>query len=170
MGLEDPLPVEARVTLIGSEQAFRLLDTRGLTISFDIATFKEGINRLSIARDNLKLPSRIALHHADPPTVQIKSYSMRSIQVPVAIKTTGALPDSLTMVGMSVSPKTLSLLVPEKDAARYKEAPVPPVNLRQITQSTQIKSQVILSRGVRLQPGQSPEVTIDIQVRPKEKK
>ena len=170
MGLEDPLPVEARITLTGSEQAFRLLDPRGLIISFDLAKFTEGANKLTITRDNLKLPSELSLHHVDPPVIPIKAYRFKSVQLPISIKTTGSLPDSLLLTGISATPKTVTLLLPEQEAKKLSQIPTTPIPLPRITRSTHQRTPLVLPDNARLQPGQSSETTIYIDVRSKRQK
>lgn len=169
-GLEDPVPVEARVTLTGPERAFRLLDPASLIISLDLARLNDGINKLTVAQDNLKLPSGLSLHHVEPPALQVKVRKLRPQTMSVKVQTAGALPDSLELVEMTASPNRVILLASDKASRRPDSVSTEPIDLRQIARSSIVKSRLVLPPDVRLHPNQTPEITVRVDVRSKREK
>lgn len=69
--VEGPIPAQARVTLAGSEQAFRLLDVEGLMISLDASRLQPGRNRFVIHEGNLSLSSGLDLYDVDPAVISV---------------------------------------------------------------------------------------------------
>jgi uncharacterized protein (TIGR00159 family) len=102
--LKDPIPANARITLTGSEQAFRLLDPVDLSVSVDLNRVNKGSNEILITNDNLKLPSGIKLYNIEPHTLKISAEKLRSVDVPVQIQTSGKLHKHLKLRAQSEAP------------------------------------------------------------------
>jgi diadenylate cyclase len=67
----DPLaPVEAYVTLSGSELSFRLLDTRVLKISIDLTGVTDA-KTIPISPDSLTLPSNVRVDRIEPEEIEV---------------------------------------------------------------------------------------------------
>ncbi len=65
-------PVEALVTLSGSQRAFRLLDRNGLKISVDLSGVKNSTEWISITKENLRLPVNVQLDRVQPAVIQVE--------------------------------------------------------------------------------------------------
>ncbi len=164
LGLEEPIPLEARVTLSGSEQAFRLLDPAGLALSLNLEELEAGVSQIALGEDQLDLPSGISLSQVEPRTVRLEAQRMQPVEVAIRPRTTGSLPDSLELVALIPSPAHITLRAP---AAADPPATIPtePIELDTIMESTQVETRLILPPGLRLPPEQDIGVTVRVQVR-----
>lgn len=75
--LEEPKPVEARVTLTGSEQAFNLLNPGSLIISLDLSKIQEGNQYFLIGQENLRQPSNLSLYRIEPNPIVLNARRRR---------------------------------------------------------------------------------------------
>lgn len=78
--VEGPVPSQARVTLAGSEQTFRMFNAEELMISLDASQLQPGRNRFVIHEGNLSLNSGLDLYDVDPAVVSI--YARRAEEEP----------------------------------------------------------------------------------------
>lgn len=160
----DSLPMEARVTLLGSEQAFRSLDPSELVISFNLEEETPTSNELSITQNNLNLSNDLELYDVTPKKLKIKT--VRQIQRPVKIATLGNLPGSLEISELTADPKSVTLIA-------SREIPIPDsiatetVDLSSIDQSITITKDLFIPKGVTLPAGSPQKVSISIKVRKK---
>lgn len=165
--LEEVAPIEARVTLSGSERAFRLLSPASLIVSLDLSGLDEGTNRVMIRSANLKLPSNLSLYHVDPHVVQVRMRHSRPTLVPVQVRKKGALPDTLELVNLRPTPERVGLILSGNGNRLPRAVPTEPIDLGQISRSSTVETRLVLPETVRLQPGQSQEVTVQVEVRRK---
>ena len=166
--IENPSTNSAQVALSGTERAFRLLEPSQLTVSFNMADVEAGRNELVITEDNLNLPAEISLYDVQPRRVTLRAKQLKSIKLPISVQLTGSLPDSLSLVGVTKKPSTVSLLVPEESVTPPKTVPTEPIDLQQVTGSTTVTTQIVPPEGTRLPPQAKNEVTVQVQVREKE--
>lgn len=158
-------PQEARITLTGSEQAFRNFDPQALAVSLDLERLKKGINKFLIADDNLTLPRDLKLYNVEPQVVRIKAEEMTGVWVAVRVQTTGRLPGNKKLVSISANPRSILLRIPGGTGIRPDVVLTEPVNLSNITQTTTLKSRLLPPAESKLQPFQNPEVEIKITVK-----
>lgn len=161
--LEDPSALETRITLAGSEQAFRLLDPSALAVSLNLGNLEVGNNEFLVSESDLTLPSDIHLYDADPREIKIRGREMKEALVPVEVKTSGKIPGNRTLQDISVNPESVRLLVPEKSkapAAIFTE----PVDLNKITGSSTVSVRLVPPTGMRLPNDERRNVTVIINV------
>jgi uncharacterized protein (TIGR00159 family) len=70
--IDQSAPVEALVTLSGSERAFRMLDRRVLRISVDLSEVRHGEERVPITDQNLSLPPNLKVDRIQPEEIRIR--------------------------------------------------------------------------------------------------
>jgi diadenylate cyclase len=156
--LEDTSPLTTRVTLEGSEQAFRLLDPAAIAVSINLSELSRGTNNIYITGEDLNLPSGVELYNAEPGMVKIIARTMKEAEVSVEVRTTGK-----GKVKISVEPKNVKLLIPESRGGAPRAVNTLPVDISKINKPTTLRSRLVLPAGVRLADGEKGEVTISIE-------
>ncbi|MGE5432046.1 MAG: diadenylate cyclase [Syntrophomonadaceae bacterium] len=163
LALEDPVPMEGRITLSGSEQAFRLINTKNLIISIDCERLEKGENEIMVARDNLELPSGVDLYSVEPRVLKIKADAMKLMRVPVKVQTMGRLPGN-AKYRMDAEPGYVMLRVPVNSYNVPRFVSTEPIDLSGVRGSSAIPSRLIPPKTTRLLPDQSPEIMVRVQV------
>ena len=72
MQLDESAPVEAMVTVSGSERAFRLLDRRILKISIDLSSTGSGLEYIPITKQNVRLPPNLRVDRIQPDEIRVR--------------------------------------------------------------------------------------------------
>lgn len=164
LALEDPVPMEGRVTLSGSEQAFRLFNPLNLVISIDMERLEKGDNEIMVARDNLELPSGVDLYRVEPRILKIRADAMKLVRVPVKVQTIGRLPENRRMLRLNAEPSYIMLRVPDNSYNIPKYVATEPIDLSGVRESSAIPSRLIPPRTTRLLPEQSPEIMVKVDI------
>ncbi len=163
--LDDPVPSEVRVGIVGSEQDFRVLDAASLVASVDMEAPQEGRNEYAITANNIKLPDGLRLDSVEPNEVHVDAELLRAVRMRVEVRTRGALSDTLRLVAIEADPDTITLLLPRRQANPPASVMTERVNLEEVTGSARLRSTLVLPSGARLPAETSPEVTVDVKVR-----
>ncbi|MCU7489971.1 MAG: diadenylate cyclase CdaA [Bacteroidota bacterium] len=164
LALEDPVPMEGRITLSGSEQAFRLFNPSNLIISIDMGRLEKGENEIMVARDNLELPSGIDLYRVEPRVLKIKADAMKFIRVPVKVQTMGKVSGNSKYMKLYADPAYVVLRVPANSYSMPRYVSTEPIDLSEVSESSAIPSRLIPPRTTRLLPEQSPEIMVKVQI------
>ncbi len=162
--LRDSVPLEARVTLSGPEQAFRLFEPSQLVVSFNLAG-KAGADRLDITAKNLNLPSDLNLYEVTPRSLEVKARKLEPVTLPVNITTRGQLPGSLSLQSMKTEPDSVVVMTADPKENLPGSLDTEPVDLGSLKQSTSVTKALQLPEGTRLQSGTPNEVTIHIRIK-----
>jgi diadenylate cyclase len=163
--LQDTVPLQARVTLTGSEQAFRNFDPSNVRISFDLTSEDTDDLILDIDNDNLNLPSGLHLFEADPATLNLRKRHFVATELPVKVTTTGTIAEGFEVDSFDVSPKFVTVLV-DTAAASIDSVLTEPVDLNEI-QEQAIQQKILQLKGntFRLPENSSPVIRVTINVR-----
>ncbi len=162
--LQEPRVTDAEVLLTGPEQAFRLLDPNTLAISVDLSNVREGEQDIVLTRDMVQMPSALSLEAIKPKTIQIRASRLLHRQVRVEVVTHGTLPEGRTLLGIDVTPPSVTVLVPEPVSDREMRVRTAAIDLGQITGTTTLTPQLILPSEVRFVGGNAPTVKVTIKV------
>ncbi len=71
-------------------------------------------------------------------------------EVPVEVVTTGTLPDGVTLIGKTVTPKTVKVMGSVDDLSKLKLLKSAPIDLSSIRDDTKVKLALVLPDGVEL--------------------
>lgn len=165
IALQDSVPLQARVTLSGPEQAFRTFDQNGLVISFDLATENINDSELEITGNDMNLPTDLRFFEASPPTLKLKSQQLTSLKIPVKIPTTGSLRAGLQLISITSSPKTIAVMA-DTTGTLPDSIATEAINLSSIQNSATIQKRLQLdSAALKLPKDESSQVYVKIQVR-----
>lgn len=162
--LENPVPTDIRITLVGPEQTLRGLHSQNLAISLDLARLEPGTNEITISQENLELadeiggvPEGLYLYRAQPPTLEVRAERLQTARVPVVPRTLGSPPEGLRLV---VEPREVRLLVPANIERLPQRVQTEPINLRQADGPSTMQTKLQLPDEVRLAPDQDAEVEV----------
>lgn len=162
--LEEPVPIDCRVTLAGSEQAFRILRPSELVASLDVNRLEQGQNEILFSQENFELPSGLRLYNVEPRSVRVYTASLKFVNVPVKVQTAGKLPGNLKLTGIIPEIENITLRVPEKGGFEQRTVLTEPIDLYQIHTSGKVYVRLIPPRNSRLLPDQSPEILVKVNV------
>ncbi len=161
LAIEEP-PPEARITLSGSDQAFRLLNPTGLVVSLDMERLEPGRNEFAIAEDNLRLPGGVTLFSVQPQPVVVWADRMREVVVPIKARwaeDAGAPPHWR----LRPQPGTVAIMLPESRAAAGTVVETEPIDLKGVTPPATVRSRLVIPEGTQLVPNQDPEIEVRIE-------
>jgi len=163
--LQDAAPLQARVTLSGSEQAFRNFDPSKALISFDMTSEDTEDLKLDIANHNIKLPSGLNLFESDPASLNLRERHTFAIELPVKVPVKGTIKEGFEVESVVPSPKFVTVLV-DTAAAPIDSVSTEPVDLNDIQEeSTQQKTLQLKGDTFRLPENSSPVISVTINVR-----
>jgi uncharacterized protein (TIGR00159 family) len=165
--LQDSLPMEARVTLSGSEQAFRSLDPSALVISFNMTEENLNSDELIISQRNINLPNDLQLFDVTPRSLTIKARATSEIRLPIKIPTQGELPDDLELITLDSKTQSISILADQSADSLPDSITTEPIDLSTIEQSTEIKKELVIPSGCKLADGSPKEIAIAVKVQKK---
>ncbi|MCC5906849.1 MAG: diadenylate cyclase [Balneolaceae bacterium] len=163
--LQDAAPLQARITLSGSEQAFRNFDPSKALISFDMTSEDTEDLKLDIDNNNIKLPSGLHLFEADPASLNLRKRNFVATDLPVKVPTTGTVAEGFEIDSVVPSPNFVTILI-DSAAASIDSVLTEPVDLNEIQEeSTQEKTLQLGGGKFRLPENSSPIISITINVR-----
>ncbi len=163
--IEEESPKETTVTLMGSKQAFSLLNKESLNVTLDMTGIKEGRQELPIGTTNLQHPSNVTVVAINPNKIKFTAHMLITFKVPVKVSLSGALPNGLKLGSVTASPPSVQLKALKKDMKRIKVT-TEPINLPGITETTQVTPQLVIPPEARFADGKSPPVEVTIEVEP----
>jgi len=165
IALTDSVPVNARVTLSGSQQAFRLFDPSQLVISFDLSKVNPNSKDLTINRNNMNLPADLHVYETLPQTISIHKKKYKARLLPVRVDTTGNLPKGLTLEGISANPSNVHVEIPDDDDNGIKSISTAKIDLSDINKTTRMTSQLQLPGDIQLSQKEPSKVNVTIKVK-----
>ncbi len=110
IALQDSIPLEARITLSGPEQAFRTFEPNDLVVSFDLNSDDADDGVLEINENNINLPPDLRFYEASPPTIRIRTIDYSRVDLGIQVPTTGSLRQGLELVSITASPHHRKIL------------------------------------------------------------
>ena len=165
--LQDSVPLEARLTLAGSDQAFRLFDQSQLVVSFNLNNYA-GKDELVITENNVNLPSDLRLFEVNPRSLEIRAQKLNEYTLPVEVTTRGSLPGDLSLISMKPDRDSIRVMMAESTTEVPGNLLTRPLDLSSITSSTSLQTQLVIPEYIRLPENTSQEITVAINVKAKE--
>mgnify|MGYP000057408123 CR=1 FL=1 len=111
--LDDPMPAETKVTLLGSQDAFERWSRESQLVHVTVKHVRPGEHKLALSSTNLSLPQGIFLRQFEPAVITLKVHQSRLVTVPVSVNAIGRMPTAVTKV--KVNPETVKVLVRDGD-------------------------------------------------------
>ena len=162
--IEEPKITEAKILLIGPEQAFRLLDPTTLKVSVDLSSIHEGKQKVPLTRDVVRIPSNLSLGGIKPDAIQITGYRLLPVEIPVEASITGEPPAGLAIQRIEVIPPSVTVLLPSKLHGKNISVQMESIHLDEISKTTTIVPKLIFPSEVRFVNGKPPSVKVTIEL------
>jgi diadenylate cyclase len=161
--IEEQKPKEATVTLMGSKQAFDLLNKESLKIVLDMMGVKEGRQQLLIGTENLQHPSNVTVVEIKPNKIGFVAQKLVRLEAPIEVRTSGTLSEEVTLQKIEVSPSSVQVITLSKNLKNLKIV-TEPINLENITATTKITPRLIIPAEVQFVDGKQPSVEVTIEI------
>ena len=146
---------EAKVTLSGPEQAFNLLNPVTLRISVDLSGVREGRQEIELSNDMIKTPANVSVVYVTPSRIVVNASRLRSMVLPVDVRSEGALPAGVVLQRFEVKPTHVTVLVPKRFAGTDLQIPTEPIDLKKVTTTTTLSAKLITPPEVLVRRGQA---------------
>ncbi len=162
--MSDSMPIQARVTLSGPEQAFQLLEPSELAVSFNLDSDRFHADSLLITEDNIELPSDINLYTVTPRSLPIGKWTYNQARLPVNVSTEGKLPRGMKLQSIVTEPDSLSIQF--KSKLTIDSLAIEPIDLTTVTGSTTLTRSLQLPDNAVLPSNVDSQVKVTISVSP----
>ena len=168
--IDNPKPMEARVSLSGTEREFSG-EANPMVISLDLGSLHDGMQDFPISeRTILNKPSGAEVTQVEPRSIKLRAYSLAEIELPVKIRFEKSLPPQLKLLGATADPPQVKVLAPQERKEDFLSIHTEPVNLDEITQSATVRVKLVLPDQVQLAGSAAMAVKVRIDVGDREKK
>ncbi len=160
IAIQDSVPIQARITLSGPEQAFQLLDPSQLVVSFNLASNSLPSDSLVITNEQINIPSDLDLYDVSPKSLKVTKLQRR--KVPVKIPTEGELSSRFKLDSVTADPSEIALdfqsgKIPDSIAVK-------PIDLASVSGSTTYTWTLTVPPNATLPSGVSNKIKIQISV------
>ncbi|MBW2637934.1 MAG: DNA integrity scanning protein DisA nucleotide-binding domain protein, partial [Deltaproteobacteria bacterium] len=161
--IEEQKSKEATTTLMGSKQAFDLLNVDSLKIVLDMTEVKEGKQQILIGTENLQHPSNVTVVDIKPGKIGFVARRFVRIDAPIEVRTSGALPEGLKLKNIDITPASIQVITLSKKIKNLKIV-TEPINLEEISETTTLTPQLIIPEEVQSVNGRQPSIEVTIEI------
>ena len=165
--LQDSVPLEARLTLAGSDQAFRLFEQSQLVVSFNLNNYSGG-DELVITESNVNLPSDLKLYEVSPRSLKIRVQKLKKYTLPVEVPTRGTLPNRLSLISVAPAKDSISVMAVDSTGSIPGSLLTQPIDLSTLDSSSELLLDLIIPENIRLPDTTSRQISVAVKVKAKE--
>jgi YbbR domain-containing protein len=162
--VDTPRPDEVRVTLAGPQGEFRQVDRDALAVSVDASDLKPGISRRPIPRQLINPPPGIAVQRVEPQETTIVVHGTKVIELPIKVRTTGAVAKGHEVTSTEASPLTAQIRLAIKDVGTIRAVQTVPVPLDGRNRSFVVTQDLELPDGARFAGGDEATTTVKVEI------
>jgi YbbR domain-containing protein len=163
--IEEPKISEARVMLVGPQQAFQILNIDALKISLNLSQIQEGRQDIVLTKDLIDAPSSLTIVGIKPSRITVIASRFVHVSVPVEVVTENAPPPGIAIQKITVTPPSIAVLVPGKLLHTKIRIRTAPIDLRPLTSTTTIAPKLIVPPEVQFEGRKEPSVKVVIKIR-----
>jgi hypothetical protein len=163
--IEEPKISEARVMLVGPQQAFQILNIDALKISLNLSQIQEGRQDIVLTKDLIDAPSNLTIVGIKPSRITVIASRFVHVSVPVEVVTENSPPPGIAIQKITVTPPSIALLVPGKLFHTKIRIRTAPIDLRPLTSTTTIAPKLIVPPEVQFEGRKEPSVKVVIKIR-----
>jgi diadenylate cyclase len=161
--IEEPRSKEATVTLMGSGQAFDLLNPQTLKIVLDMSKVQEGKQEVQLKPDQVRHPSNLSVVGIEPGKIALTTHKMILLNASIKVQTSGKLSPGLALRQIMVEPKSIQVMGPPHTKKRAQIL-TEPINLQDITATTILSSKLVLPANTRFVSDTPPTVQVTVEI------
>ncbi len=162
--LDEPSPLDARVTLSGSSRAFDVMRPSKLSITLDVGNVHSGEQRIPLTESDLTHPADLGVHRIEPTNVTVVAHRMVAASLRVEPRTIGRLPRGISLRRVRVDPAQVKVLLKYSDRGRVTHLVTEPIDLSTIDGTTSFSRGLILPDDARLADGAPEKVDVTVEV------
>lgn len=162
--LEEPEPIEARVTLSGRARDFAGLDVDHLTFNLAADRLRPGEHKVALRERDLGLPAGLSVHRIEPEQVSIVVHETQVVELPVKPVTRGRLRAGLRLGKLVPAPARVPVRVRRDERHRHVDVRTEPVELGALLATTTLPRMLVLPRGTRAAETTPREVMVTAEI------
>jgi hypothetical protein len=167
-----PSPATVELRLGGPAREIIRLAREGTAVRIPVATVGSRDTTITVQREWVQLGARagVTVESMSPPVIALRFEPAATRDVPLALRTTGALTPSLALSSpLGLSPQTVSIRGPEGRLLRLDSVALVPFDLTQVRESGVFRLAVDTAGlgGVAVDP---PEAVLGVRVEPLEER
>ncbi|HPC86754.1 MAG TPA: diadenylate cyclase [Smithellaceae bacterium] len=160
----EPPVKEAKVTLQGPDQAFRLMNEDSLKLSLDLSALAQKKLEFPLNRDMVNTPPGLSIAEISPAKIRVSASRQVAAQLPVSVGVVNRLPDDLVLQKITVKPATLKVMLDSRMKPGGIRLETEPLDLRNITSSETLFLKVNSLPGVSFPDGKPAMVRVSVRV------
>jgi len=164
--IEDQYPKEANITLMGSQQAFDLLNVPSLRAVLDMSLVKEGTLELPLDGNQIQYPSNLTLVRIQPNQIRFTAHQMIRVETPVEVRTAGTLPPGYRLVKITINPAMVHVSTLKKELKPLQKIVTEPIDISRLTETTKVTPRLLLPEEVQFMDKKQPAVEVTIEIAP----
>ena len=163
--IEGPKITEAKVTLVGPLQAFQILNIDALKILLNLSQIQEGRQDMVLTKDMIDTPSNLTIVGIKPSRITINASQFVHVSVPIEVVTENASPPGVFIQKITVTPPSITVLVPGKLLHTKIRIQTAPIDLKLLTSTITIAPKLILPPEIQFESRREPSVKVAIKIR-----
>ena len=163
--LEEPKVTEAKVMLMGHDQAFQLLNPQSLKISLDLAPLPPGRQEVTITRNMVKTPSNLTVAGISPERITVVTSRLISMTVPIEVLTENAPPHGLAVQKIIATPAEVRILIPRRLRGKRIRILTEPIDLAQLDVQKAFAPSLRYPSDIQFAGGKAPVIRVVVKTR-----
>ena len=163
--LEEPKVTEAKVMLMGHDQAFQLLNPQSLKISLDLAPLPPGRQEVTITRNMVKTPSNLTVAGISPERITVVTSRLISMTVPIEVLTENAPPQGLAVQKIIATPAEVRILIPRRLRGKRIRILTEPIDLAQLDVQKAFAPSLRYPSDIQFAGGKAPVIRVVVKTR-----
>lgn len=163
--IEKPKITDVKIMLMGSPQAFQLLNPDTLKVSVDLSQVREGWHEIALSKDMVKKPTSLTVVGITPAQIGMTASRLIQTSLPIQVITEGRPPAGLSVQKISAAPPDVMVLIPGKLNQNGIRIRTEPIDLGEVTSTTTQEARLIFPSHVQFAGGKPPVVKVTIKLK-----
>lgn len=163
--IEKPKITDVKIMLMGSPQAFQLLNPDTLKVSVDLSQVREGWHEIALSKDMVKKPTSLTVVGITPAQIGMTASRLIQTSLPIQVITEGRPPAGLSVQKISAAPPDVMVLIPGKLNQNGIRIRTEPIDLGEVTSTTTQEVRLIFPSHVQFAGGKPPVVKVTIKLK-----
>jgi diadenylate cyclase len=163
--LEEPKATEAKIMLMGHDQAFQLLHQEDLKISLDLAQLQPGRQEVALTAAMVKTPSNIVVAGISPERITIVTSRLISMTVPIEVLTENIPPKGVVVQNITATPAEARILIHRKLRGKRIRILTEPIDLAQLDVQRAFTPSLRYPPDIQFAGGKPPVVRVVVKIR-----
>jgi diadenylate cyclase len=163
--IEEPKISEAKIMVVGPQQAFQILNIDALKVALNLSQIQEGKQDVVLTKDMIDVPSNLTIVGIKPSRITLTASRFVPVSAPIEVVTENAPPPGITIQKITVTPPSIAVLVPGKLLHSKIRIRTAPIDLRTLTSTTTLAPKLIVPPEVQFKGKKEPSVKVVIKTR-----